>query len=61
MIDIFRELFRRSKADETILRKMKPFSIFGATGTKRRMVNQAGNHDGATRRPSKTGDRQCAP
>jgi hypothetical protein len=31
-------MFRRIRADETILAKMKPFSAFGASRTKRRMV-----------------------
>jgi hypothetical protein len=38
MIGIFRELFRRPGPDETILTKMKPFSIFGASRAKPPMV-----------------------
>jgi len=37
-IGIFRELFRRLGPDETIRRKMKPFSAFGASRAKPPMV-----------------------
>jgi hypothetical protein len=38
MIGIFRELFRRPEPDETVLTKMKPFSVFGASRAKPPMV-----------------------
>jgi hypothetical protein len=38
MIENFLQLFRRPRRDETILTKMKPFSTFGANGTKPAMV-----------------------
>jgi hypothetical protein len=42
MIGVFDLMFRRIRADETILTKMKPFSVFGASRTKRRMVIKLG-------------------
>jgi hypothetical protein len=51
------ELFRRRRADETILPSTKPFSAFGAEFRKPAMVIKRPTNTGGQRRTGKSGEK----